>query len=120
MICTGSMCDPYLPAEEELRLTRRCLEIIDQNAFGVSVLTKSSRVLRDFDLLYSINEKAKSVVQMTLTTYDESLCRIIEPNVSTSSERYKVLLKFKEYRIPTIVWLTPVLPYINDDEKNLK
>lgn len=120
MIGTGAMCDPYLHAEEKLRLTRRCLEIIDQYGFGVTVLTKSARVLRDMDLLCSINEKTKAVVQMTLTTYDESLCRIIEPNVSATAERFEALMKFKEAGIPTVVWLTPVLPFINDSEENIR
>ncbi len=71
MIGTGAMCDPYLPAEKELQLTRRCLELIDRYEYGVTVLTKSNLVLRDLDLLQSINKKTKAVVQMTLTTYDE-------------------------------------------------
>ena len=65
MIGTGAMCDPYLHCEEELRLTRACLEIIDRYGFGVSVLTKSDRILRDLDLLGSIQEKSKAVAQMT-------------------------------------------------------
>lgn len=80
MIGTGAMCDPYLPVEENLRLTRRCLELIDQYEYGVAVQTKSTRILRDIDLLRSINRKAKAVVQMTMTTFDESLCKIVEPN----------------------------------------
>ena len=78
MIGTGAMCDPYLHIEEKLRLTRRCLELIDRYGFGLSILTKSARILRDLDLLQSINDKAKCVVQMTLTTHDEQLCRIVE------------------------------------------
>ena len=70
MISTGSMCDPYLHCEGELRLTRRCLEVIERRGFGVSVLTKSDRILRDMDLYRRIHNKAKAVVQMTLTTYD--------------------------------------------------
>lgn len=120
MIGTGSMCDPYLHIEEELRLTRRCLEVIDCCGFGVAVQTKSTRILRDMDLLTSINEKAKAVVQMTLTTYDEALCKIIEPNVSSTKERYEALLAFKKAGIPTIVWLSPILPFINDTEENLR
>ena len=120
MIGTGSMCDPYLHAEERLMLTRRCLELIDRFGFGVAIQTKSARVLRDIDLLASINRKAKAVVQMTLTTYDESLCRIIEPNVSTTKERFEALLRFRESGIPTVVWLSPILPFINDTEENLR
>lgn len=120
MIGTGAMCDPYLPVEKELRLTRKCLELIDRYEFGVSVLTKSSLVLRDLDLLKSINEKGKAVVQMTLTTYDEDLCKIVEPHVSTTRERYETLKVLQENGIPTIVWLCPILPYINDTPENLQ
>ncbi|MDD5823099.1 MAG: radical SAM protein [Firmicutes bacterium] len=119
IIGTGSMCDPYLHIEEELNLTRRCLELINQYGYGVTVLTKSARVLRDLDLLQSINEKSKAVVQMTLTTFDEDLCRILEPNVSTTYERFEALMEFKRAGIPTVVWLSPILPFINDTEDNI-
>ena len=120
MIGTGSMCDPYLPIEEKLELTRRCLELIDQYEYGATVLTKSTRVLRDLDLLTSINQKAKAVVQMTLTTSDESLCQILEPHVSTTKERFEALLQFQKAGIPTVVWLCPILPFLNDTEENLR
>lgn len=120
MIGTGVMCDPYLHIEENLKLTRKCLELIDQYEYGVAVQTKSTRVLRDMDLLKSINDKTKAVVQMTMTTYDETLCKILEPNVSTTKERFETLLQFKEAGIPTVVWLTPILPFINDTEENIR
>lgn len=120
MIGTGAMCDPYMHCEEELRLTRRCLELIDEYGFGVTVQTKSDRILRDLELLKSINRKAKCVVQMTLTTYDEDMCRIIEPNVCTTKRRYEVLQIMRESGIPTVVWLSPVLPYINDTRENIE
>ncbi|MBP5362912.1 MAG: radical SAM protein [Ruminococcus sp.] len=119
MIGTGSMSDPYMPIERELQYMRRCLEIIDRYGFGATVITKSDLVLRDLDLLLSINAKAKAVVQMTLTTYDESLCRILEPHVCTTKRRYEVLCKLRDNGIPTVVWLTPILPYINDTCENL-
>ena len=120
MIGTGAMSDPYNHHEEELCITRKCLEIIDKYGFGATVLTKSSRILRDLDLLKSINRKSKCVVQITLTTYDERICKIIEPNVSSTKERFEALMKLKEEGIPTVVWLTPLLPFINDTEENLK
>ena len=120
MIGTGSMCDPYLPIEEKLRLTRRCLEIIDRYGFGLSILTKSARILRDLDLLKSIHAQSKCVVQMTLTTSDDSLCRIVEPNVSPTSERVETLKIMRREKIPTVVWLSPILPFINDTEQNLR
>lgn len=120
MIGTGAMCDPYMHCEEQLRLTRRCLELIDEYGFGVTVQTKSDRILRDLEILKSINHKAKCVVQMTLTTYDEDLCRIVEPKVCTTKRRYEVLQIMKENGIPTVVWLSPILPYINDTRENIE
>lgn len=119
MIGTGGMCDPYMHCEAELMLMRSCLEIIKREGFGVAVQTKSDRILRDIDLYDDINRSAKAVIQMTLTTYDEDLCRIIEPNVSTTRRRFEALLEFKKRGIPTVVWLSPILPFINDTEENL-
>lgn len=119
MISTGAMCDPYMHCEEKLRLTRKCLELIERYDFGAVALTKSARVLRDLDLLKRINHQTKCIVQMTLTTYDEDLCRILEPNVSTTKERFKALEVLRENGTPTIVWLTPILPYINDTRENI-
>ncbi len=119
VIGTGSMCDPYIPIEKELRLTRRCLEIIDRYNFGAAVLTKSDLVLRDLDLLSSINKKAKAVVQMTITTADDELCKILEPGVCPTSRRVQVLRECKKLGIPTVVWLSPLLPFINDTQENI-
>lgn len=119
MIGTGAMSDPYIPLEMELGLTRRCLEIIDRYGYGLSIQTKSDRILRDLDLLKSIHAKSRCVVQMTLTTYDEDLCRILEPNVCTAGERYQVLKRLQAEGIPTIVWISPILPFINDNRENI-
>lgn len=119
MIGTGAMCDPYMHCEEQLGLTRRCLELIEKYGFGVAVQTKSDRILRDIDLLDAINKKAKCVVQMTLTTFDENSCRILEPNVCSTYARYLVLKECQKRGIPTVVWITPILPFINDTKENL-
>ncbi len=120
VISTGSMSDPYMPIESKLQLTRKCLEIIDKYGFGAAIITKSDLILRDLDLLKSINQKAKCVVQMTLTTYDEELCKKVEPNVCTTKRRFEVLKVLNENHIPTIVWLSPILPYINDTKENMQ
>ena len=119
MIGTGSMSDPYMHCEEKLFLTRKCLEIILKYGFGAAVLTTSDRILRDIDLLDEINRSAKCVVQMTLTTYDDNLCRIVEPNVCNTKRRIQVLEEMRERGIPTVVWLTPILPFLNDTEENI-
>jgi len=120
MIGTGAMTDPYIHLESELGNTRKCLEVIEKYGFGVTIITKSNLILKDLDLLKRINEKAKCVVQITLTTFDEDLCKIIEPNVSTTKERFEVLKIMRDNKIPTVVWLCPILPFINDNEENIR
>lgn len=119
MIGTGSMSDPYMPLENSLRYTRRALELIKKYGCGASLLTKSNRVLEDIDLLKSINDSTKCVVQMTLTTYDDNLCSLLEPNVCNTSERFKALKALNEAGISTVVWLCPILPFINDTKENI-
>ena len=119
MIGTGAMSDPYMHIEKDLCLTRKCLEIIRQYEFGVAIQTKSDLILRDIDLLDEINRSAKSVVQITLTTYDDDLCGILEPNVCNTKRRIEVLEEMQKRNIPTIVWITPILPFISDTEENI-
>ena len=120
MVGFGSMSDPYIPEERSLQITRRCLEIISRRGFGVSLITKSDLVLRDIDLLQEIHRKAKAVVSVTLTTADDTLCKKIEPNVCPTSRRAEVLSVLRDAGIPTVVWLCPLLPHINDTRENLE
>ncbi len=119
MIGTGAMCDPYIPLERELGVMRRAMELVLARGFGMCVQTKSADILRDLDLIKQINEKTKFVVQMTLTTADEELCKKIEPNVSSTRERVEALKVLRDNGIPTVVWLCPILPYINDTAENI-
>lgn len=119
MIGSGGMTDPYMPLEKEEKLTRRLLEIINRYDCGLAIQTKSDLILRDLDLLKQINEKSKCVVQMTMTTYDEELCKKIEPNVCTTKRRFEVLETLHKNGIETVVWFTPFLPFINDTKENM-
>lgn len=119
MVGTGAMTDPYVPLEGRLEYLRKSLELIYRYGFGFTCITKSDLILRDLDLICKINEKSKAVVQITLTTASDDLCRIVEPNVCPTSRRVEVLEKLKEKGIPTVVWLCPILPYINDTEENI-
>lgn len=76
---------------------------MNKYGFGITLITKSANVLRDLDLFKEINSKTKSVIQMTLTTYDEELCKKIEPNVSTTKERVESLEILRDEGIPTVV-----------------
>jgi DNA repair photolyase len=120
MIGTGAMSDPYLPIPENLANIRACLEIINRYGFGLAIQTKSDLILRDLDLLLSINEKAKCVVEITLTTFDENLCKILEPNVCGTKRRFEVLKILRDNGIKTVVWFCPFLPFINDTEENMR
>ena len=120
MVVTGAMSDPYIPLPENLSNIRSCLAVIDRRACGLAIQTKSGLIVRDLPLLASINEKAKCVVATTLTTFDESLCKIIEPNVSGTGRRFETLNVMRNNSIKTIVWLSPFLPFINDTEENIR
>lgn len=120
MIGTGYISDSYMKCEETLNITRQCLELIEQYNFGVTIQTKSQLVLRDLDLLKKINSKTKCVIQMTLTTYDDILCKYIEPEVCSTKTRYETLKILRDNKIPTVVWISPILPFINDTEENIQ
>ncbi len=120
MIHLGSMSDPYIPEEVNLKYTKKVLELVCKYQFGISLITKSDLILRDLDIIKKINQQTKAVIQMTLTTYDNNLCRKIEPKVAVTSRRVEVLKKMKELKIPTVVWFCPILPFINDSEENIR
>ena len=96
MIGTGAMTDPYIPVEKRLKHVRKSLELIHRYGFGFTCITKSDLILRDLDLLKKINENSKAVVQMTLTTADDDLCKVLEPNVCPTSRRVEVLKTLNE------------------------
>lgn len=120
MVGTGAMTDPYIQLEKELGYTRKCLEIIEKYGFGLAIQTKSTLILRDLDILSRIHAKSKCVVQITLTTFDDDLCLKIEPDVAPTSARIEVLKTLRDLGIPTIVWLSPLLPFINDTVANVQ
>ncbi len=120
MIGTGSMSDPYMHAEQKLLYTRQALEIAARHGYGFTLVTKSDLVLRDLDLISAINRKSKCVIQMSLTVADDALSKIVEPRVSPTSDRFEALKKLNEAGVPTVVWMTPILPFITDTEENVR
>lgn len=117
-IGTGSMNDPYMPIEKKVGVVRKSLEIINKYNFPIHVLTKSSLVLRDIDLIKRISENY-AAVSFTITTFNDDLSRIIEPGASSPSERFKAIKELSDAGIYTGVLLMPVLPFINDTEENI-
>ena len=120
MIFTGSMSDPYNSFEEKMELTRGALKLIKDYRFGVAIVTKSDLVLRDIDLLKEINQYNDVAVGITITTIDDNLSGKIERQVPNSSERFEVIRQLRAAGIKAGILLTPLLPFINDTQVNIK
>ena len=119
IVGTGSMSDPYNPLEKNLLLTRHALELINAYEFGVGIATKSSLITRDIDILSDIKRFSPIILKVTITTFDDDLCKKIEPNVSSSSERFNAVKKLSEAGLFTGILLMPILPFINDTADNI-
>lgn len=119
VVATGSMSDPYNPLEQKLLLTRHSLELINAFDFGVSIATKSSLVCRDIDVLSDIKEHSPVIIKVTVTTADNDLCKIIEPNVDTSIKRLEAVKKLSDNGIYAGILFMPILPFINDTKENI-
>jgi DNA repair photolyase len=119
VVGTGAMSDPYNPIEAEVKLTRGALNLINKYGFGISIATKSSLVVRDTDILLEISKHSPVLVLMTITTVDDNVSRVIEPNVNLSSERFASLKYISNHGIKTGILLMPTLPFITDSERNI-
>lgn len=120
VIGTGAMSDPYNPLEEKLLLTRDALKLIDKYNFGVAIDTKSPLITRDIDILKEINKHSPVIAKITITTFDDKLCKEIEPNVASTSERFKAIKTLSQNGIYCGILLMPILPFINDSLENIK
>lgn len=119
VIGTGAMSDPYNPFEKKFSLTGTALESIDSNGFGVAIATKSDLIVRDIDILKRIKNHSPVLCKITITTADDELCKIIEPNVVVTSKRFQAIKKLSQEGIYTGILLMPILPFINDTEENI-
>ncbi|MGG7190872.1 radical SAM protein [Clostridium paraputrificum] len=120
VIGIGAMSDTYNPFERKLNLTRGALELINRYGFGISIATKSDLILRDIDILKKISNHSPVLIKITITTFHDSLCRKIKPNVVPSSSRFEAIRKLTSEGIFTGILLMPVLPFINDNEENIR
>jgi len=119
VIGTGAMSDPYNPQEKEYRLTRGALELINTHRFGVSIATKSDLIIRDIDLLKEIKSHSPVLIKITITTANDALCKKIEPYAAVSSKRFSAIRELSASGIFTGILLMPVLPFLEDDDKNI-
>jgi len=116
----GSMSDTYNPKELEFEQTRGALKLISKYGFGVSIDTKSDLILRDLDLLKEINSKNNVIIKFTITTPNDELSKIIEPNVCVSSKRFQAIKELSNNGIFAGIMMNPVLPFITDKEEDIK
>ncbi|MGL4608043.1 MAG: radical SAM protein [Eubacteriaceae bacterium] len=119
VIGTGAMSDPYNPLEKKYELTRQSLEIIDKFRFGVAIATKSPLVTRDIDILKRIQSHSPVIIKMTITTTEERLCKIIEPNVASTNKRFEGIKALSDNGIFCGLLMMPILPFINDTSENI-
>ncbi|MGE5632045.1 MAG: SPL family radical SAM protein [Caulobacteraceae bacterium] len=120
VVGTGAMSDPYNPFEKEYRLTRGALQLINNYGFGVSIATKSDLITRDLDVLKEIQAHSPVLVKITITTSDDYLCKKLEPSVAVSSRRFEVINELSEHGIFAGILLMPVLPFLEDNEENIR
>ncbi len=119
LIGTGSMSDPYNPLEKKLKLTKGLLQLANKYHHGIVIITKSTTILDDVYELLRITTHSSVTVIFTITTYDDDLCKLIEPNVCVTSERIKAIEVLSKFGITTGVLLMPILPFINDNVDNI-
>ncbi len=119
VIATGSMSDPYNPLEREGKLTRKALEIINLYGFGVAIATKSDLIVRDIDILKNIKKHSPVIAKVTITAAEDELSKKVEPNVASSSKRFRAVSELSENGIFSGILLMPVLPFIQDNDENI-
>lgn len=119
---SGGVCDVYQPAEANVGMSRKMLQIIYDYGFSVSILTKNKLVLKDLDLLKKINNNGGATVSMTIvfSKENERLREIFEPRASTIAERFETLKILHDNGILTGIWMLPILPWLCDTEENLE
>lgn len=116
-VFVSSVCDGWQPVEAKYGLTRQCLEILLQHGFPITILTKSALAGRDLDLLTGTNNVEFGV---TITTLDESMCKLFEPKSSLPAERLALVEAAKRKGITSYVFLGPLIPHLSDTEESVR
>lgn len=118
-VSMGSMSDPYNPFEKELQLTRHSLELIDAYDCGAAIATKSDLIVRDTDILTSIQAHSPVICKITVTTADDALATGIEPFAPSPSRRLAALERLSGAGLFAGVLLMPVLPFLEDSDEGV-
>ena len=112
----GTNTDPYQPIERRYRIMREVLEVLDETSHPVGIVTKSSLVLRDIDILSRMAKRNLVKVALSVTTLDRRLARAMEPRAATPQRRLDALRLLSEAGVPTTVMVAPVIPALNEPE----
>ena len=116
----GGVGDSYQPVEEKYKLSRKALDLLLKYTLPVSILTKSTLIKRDIDLIKKINKKSRAIVSFSFSSVDEKISSIFEPGVPSPNERLKTLEFFKNEGIACGMFLMPVIPFITDKPQILQ
>jgi len=120
MMIGGGVGDSYQPAEKEYQLTRQALELMLEFNYPVHLLTKSTLILRDIDILKKINEQTRAIVNFSFSSVDEKISAIFEPGVPSPQQRLEAMAKIKQAGIPCGLFLMPVIPFITDTPRQIE
>jgi len=118
-VSIGLAMDAYQPVEKELGLTRQVLQVLKDNNCPFAIGTKSELILRDIDIISEASKTSPCVVSLSITTLDEKLAKLLEPNAAVPRKRLEAVKKFSNAGVTTGVWLSPILPFITDNDENL-
>ncbi|MCK4730716.1 MAG: radical SAM protein [Candidatus Aenigmarchaeota archaeon] len=115
----GSVCDPYQPAEKKFEITKQVLKVFAKHRTPLFVCTKSSLILRDIDLLSEMAKTSNLMVNITLTTLDENICKKIEPRASSADERLDAIKQLSDAGVTIGVLFMPIFPYLTDSVESI-
>jgi len=120
MMVGGGVGDSYQPVEKKYQLTRQALELMLEFNLPAHILTKSTLIERDIDILKKINKQTRAVVNFSFSSVDDEISAIFEPGVPSPSRRLETIAKFKQAGIPCGLFLMPVIPFITDTPEQIK
>lgn len=115
----GGVCDSYQPAEKTYQLTRQALQLLYEHKFPVHMLTKSTLIERDLDLLIAINAQNRAIISMSFSSVDDDVSAIVEPGVPSPTKRLNTLAKLKQKGFACGMFLMPVIPFITDTPEQI-
>jgi DNA repair photolyase len=115
-IAIGVNTDAYQPCERELRITRQVLEVLSECNHPYALITKSSLIERDIDLIAPMAARGQAIAAITLTTLDPAISRTLEPRAAAPARRLRTIRTLAEAGIPVSVSIAPIIPFVTEPE----